>query len=128
MWVMQPDATLDESPPTSGLKYTVLDTVKNARIIGVSVNVTWTVQPTPLQIHITIDGETTGGGFTDPVSTTFYFGSISPGSANIISVSDVDRTAYRAFLIEGKSIKIEVETTGGTVSNMSARVKYALRR
>jgi hypothetical protein len=34
---------------------------------------------------------------------------------------------YRAFLYEGKSIRVQARTTGGTVQNLTARVKYAKR-
>jgi len=37
--------------------------------------------------------------------------------------TDVEVT--RSFLLEGRSVKVEAETTGGTVSNLSATVKYA---
>ena len=69
----QPDASLNQANPVSGTKYTVLDTIRNVRIIGIEVNVTWTVQPSPLEIHITIDGQTLRFFKTDPVSATAYF-------------------------------------------------------
>lgn len=120
----QPDAAISQANPVSGTKYTVLDTVKNARIISIAVWVTWTVQPAPLEIHITIDGIALTCNFTSPVSTTPYsVQNVATDAGFILATPLLD--AYRAFLLEGRSIKVEAEITGGTVSNLSARVKYA---
>lgn len=127
MWVQQANATLDQDDPVSGTKYVVLDTVKMVRILGCHARVAWTVQPTPLEIHITIDGKSLRAYQDNPVTATRYYlgqGVYDEG----YSISDLDYSSRRAFLDEGKSIKIEAETTGGTVSNISALVKYALRR
>lgn len=123
----QADATLSQANPTSGTKYTVLDTTKNVRIISIEVNVTWTVQPTPLEIHITIDGQTITHGQIDPVSTTNYFCYRHPAHAASSQQMTSTLAVYQApaWLYEARSIKIEAETTGGTTSNLSARVKYA---
>ena len=120
----QADAVLDQNNPVSGTKYVVLDTTKNVRIIGIEVHVTWTGQPTPLECHITIDGQSYTASFTDPVSNTLYHvGSSGSTSGFVFSSSDLQNS--RAFLLEGRSVKVEVETTGGTVSSLKARVKYA---
>jgi len=122
----QADATLNQANPVSGTKYVVLDTTEHARIIGISVVVTWTVQPTPLEIHMTIDGQSLVFTKTDPVSATQYAAQLQETQAvTAQSLTNATRCDHRAFLIEGRSIKIEAETTGGTVSNLSARVKYA---
>jgi hypothetical protein len=45
------------------------------------------------------------------------------GKAGFLVTTDyADR---RAFLIEGRSVKVEAQREGGTASNLSARVKYA---
>jgi len=116
----QADATLSQANPVSGTKYTVLDTTKNVRIISVSVQCTWTVQPTPIEVHITIDGVSITVGFTDPVSATSYF---FVNDRSSLCVFTANRA--QAFQLEGRSVKIEAEITGGTVSNLSATVKYA---
>jgi len=124
--VRQADATLNQASPTSGTKYTVLDTVKNARILHIVVACTWTVQPTPLEIHVTIDGVAVSFSQTDPVSTSEYEAAYTSPFYDAQGMADAGtRGAYRAFLDEGRSVKVEVEITGGTVSNLSARVKYA---
>lgn len=121
---MQPDATLSQANPISGDKYTVLDTTKNVRIISIMLKVTWTVQPTPLEVHITIDGQALTGSQANPVSVTNYYVQLHGGQATLF-LNTTDQVIYRTFLLEGRSVKIEVETTGGTVSNLSSRVKYA---
>jgi len=120
----QADATLNQATPVSGTQYEVLATTRNCRIITIAVRCTWTVQPTPLEIWITIDGVTERHYFTDPVSdTAYYVGNEQPFVAenNMATAPHV----HRAFYEEGRSVKIEAEITGGTVSNLSARVKYA---
>jgi len=120
----QADATLNQASPVSGTKYTVLDTTKNVRIISATAKVTWTVQPTPLEFHITIDGQTLIAQKVNPVSAAVNsLQNNTPDTANLGFGNSV--AGYRAFVLEGRSVKIEAETTGGTVSNLSARVKYA---
>ena len=120
------DATLSQAP-VSGTKYTVLDTKRNVRIIGISVQCTWTVQPTPLEIHITIDGQTVTFTFTDPVSATDYFAKNSLATAETAQELTVTQPDV-PFLREGQSVKVEAEITGGTVSNLSARVKWSQKK
>lgn len=127
----QADATLSQANPVSGTKYTVLDTTRNAEIIAISVQCTWTVQPTPLEIHITKDGILNTHAFTNPATATPY-SPIGPSvydAANDV-VTQRLTAAYSAsdvhpFPIRGRTIKIEAEITGGTVQNLTARVKYA---
>lgn len=121
----QTDASLSQAP-TSGTQYTVLDTAEHVRIISIAAVCTWTVQPTPLQIHITIDGQTMTFSKTDPVSATWYFATKIPSTAAAdqeLAAADLQR--YMSYLLEGRSVKVTAEITGGTVSNLSARVKYA---
>ena len=121
----QPDAVLDQENPVSEQKYTVLDTTKNVRIIGTTAKCTWTVQPTPLKLYITIDGRTETFNQVDPVSLTAYKAMLNPRSeSNAFTTVSTDQVA-KAFLIEGRSVKVEVSVTNGTVSNLSARVKWA---
>jgi len=122
----QADATLNQANPVSGTQYEVLATTPNARIYGIMVMVTWTVQPTPLEIHVTIDGRSLNFSQVDPVSATPYMAWFSPGRAeNLQYLITIAAQNIPAFLLEGRSVRVQVETTGGTVSNLSARVKYA---
>lgn len=121
----QADATLNQANPVSGTKYTILNTVRNVRIYSVAVKVTWTVQPTPLEIHFTVDGQTWLTSIANPVSGTAY--QPTKGTAAYTFTADfqmVTATISSAYLTEGRSVKIEAETTGGTVQNLSGRVKY----
>lgn len=130
MWVQQADAVLSQANPVSGTKYTVLDTVKNARIMSMEVDCAWTVQPTPLQLHVTIDGQTIIFSLIDPATATGYYAKVWPASAEDSQGLDGATVfpQYKPFIVEGKSIKIEAEITGGTVQSLDARIKYALRR
>lgn len=121
----QADATLSQANPVSGTKYTVLDTTKNVRVVTAFVSVTWTVQPTPLQIHVTIDGNSLTHQVTNPVSATNYELALNNQGETAQPLSVEGTRLNWGFCYEGRSIKIEVETTGGTVSNLSATVKYA---
>ena len=124
----QADATLNQANPVSGTKYEVLATSKRVRLIGISVQCTWTVQPTPLEIHITIDGQTVTFTFTDPVTATDYIAFNIPNAAEtaqgLKARAEANDLTAPPFLREGRTVKVEAEITGGTVSNLSARVKW----
>jgi len=125
----QADATLSQANPVSATWYTVLDTVLNTRIIGISTNITWaTTQPTPLEIKVTIDGQTVTFTVANPVSATNYFARIATEQALSAQVLDtVDYARERAFLLEGRSVKVEARITWATTqpTPLVARVKYA---
>ena len=129
-WELQTDATVAEAPPGSGTKYTLLATTANVKIISISAVVTWTVQPTPLEIHLTVDGVPVRFAQTDPVSTTNYYPKLLPQQTAILQQCATTVTAATLSalgLCTGRSVKVEVETTGGTVQNLDARIKYAIR-
>lgn len=119
------DAVIAQANPVSGTRYAVLRT-SNARIISLFAQVTWTVQPDPLEIHMTIDGQTLRWYKGNPVTATGYEpengAAADPGWMNL---NITGYFAYRAFILEGRQIFIEAETTGGTVSLLDCRVKYA---
>jgi len=121
----QANATLNQAAPVSGTRYTILDTTKNARILKVSIHCTWTVQPTPLELHITIDGQALTFAQTNPVSTQRYRPIFSPNNVMVNCDDGGTDATIPAFFIEGRSVKIEAEITGGTVSNLSGTVRYA---
>lgn len=127
----QPDAVLTQANPNTGVKYTVLDTIRDVRIISAIANVEWTVQPTPLELHFTIDGQAVAHIKDAPVTATDYFvdtqgGMVLAGNQHGMQAFTANRDT--PFVFEGRSIKIEAETTGGTTQSLDARVKYALRR
>jgi len=139
MMQMQPDALVNMSggtPPVSGTKYewstdgsvaNAIGTQKNVKIIGIQIRCTWTVQPTPLEVHVTIDGNVITHTFSNPVSGTHYFATLAIGSAETNQGLDTSGNvaAYLQPLYEGKSVKVEAEITGGTVSALDMRVKWA---
>jgi len=127
--VHQADAVLNQANPVSGTKYTVLNTTQNVRIIGISTDITWTVtQPTPLEVHLTIDGQALKFTVDDPVSGTNYFARINSASAPTLgSLVTTDQTEDKVFLLEGRSVKVEVEITWATTqpTPLNCRVIYA---
>jgi len=124
----QTDVTLNQANPISGTLYEVLAATPNVRLVMVAVRVTWTVQPTPLEVHITIDGVTYTASYTDPITATDHFlipisaGYPYPGMT-LVLLTEAIRHGYP--IIEGRNIRVQVETTGGTVSALQARVRYA---
>ena len=121
----QPDAVLNQNAPVSGQKYTVLDTTVNAVIHGIIVKVTWTVQPTPLEVFVTIDGQNIRHFEVNPISAQNYFAVPSPTQDETHQGLNTSFGATEMDIYKGRSIKIEVAITGGTVSNISSRVKYS---
>lgn len=127
-WIVA-DAVLNQAAPVTGTKYEVLAETKNVRIIGIAIKVTWTVQPTPLELEVIVDGEQMLFSKTDPVTATLYYPKPSSDRAPATFYLDtVDHPLSRAFLFEGKTVTVNVETTGGTVSNLFCRVKYQVKR
>jgi len=127
----QADAAISQANPISDQLYTVLNTTLNARIISLATYITWaTTQPTNLRIVITIDGNTITYTATTPVSATVYYDSLIPTAAAASqSLSTTAFSPYRAFLLEGRSIKVEVAVTWATTqpTPLVCRVKYAKR-
>ena len=125
----QADAVLAQANPVSTTLYTVLATTPNVRIISMVASVEWTVQPTPLEIVVTIDDVPMTFTQANPVTATNYAAFITEAAtaaAQLLGVVDAN-TPFRAFLLEGRSVLIQARTTGGTVQNLNARVKYARR-
>lgn len=123
---MQADATLSQAAPVSGTKYTILDTTHNVRLLGAYCQCTWTVQPTPLEMHLTIDGIVNSPAKVDPVSDTPYFLRFPAPFHDDAELVTQDDSLSRAFVLEARSLKIELEITGGTVSSLDGRIAYAM--
>lgn len=130
---MQADAYVDQNNPGSGTKYewssdgtqtNKLGALANIRIIGISVYVTWTVQP-DVEVHVTIDGQVLTFDFAAPVSNTPYYAFIQASKTAGTQDLNANNLDHRPFLLEGRSVKIECETTGGTTSKIFMLVKYA---
>ena len=127
----KPDAFLNQTDPVSGTKYGVAElgtAKKNVRIISICGCVLWTVQPTPLEIHVTIDGITYKWTQTDPTDGGFYMCPLDARFSETAQEMVAGASLSSAFVLEGRSVKVEAEITGGTVSNLNARVKWAQKK
>ena len=122
----QADATLSQANPVSTTLYTVLDTTKNVRIIGIEADITWaTTQPTPLEVVVTIDGVVLTAALVNPVSGTLYQWMIQTHAAEPQLVAA--NTSNKSFELEGRSVKVEARITWATTqpTPLVCRVKYA---
>jgi hypothetical protein len=103
--------------------------MQNVRILGIACDVAWVVtQPTPLEIVMTIDGQVLTFVQANPVSGSFYFPWIREFNANnALDMSVASQAPDKAFLIEGKSLKIEVRITWAITqpTPLEVRVKWA---
>jgi len=135
MYRQEDDEAISQANPVSATLYTVLDTVKNCRLISISCNITWAVtQPDPLEVVVTIDGQTLTFSFTNPVSATDYVATIAanlaPDAQPLVEATALTPDRYRPFILEGHSVKVQVRVTWATTqpTPLVCRVKYALRR
>jgi len=135
----QADSVTIIASPVSGTKYewrtgesgagAALGTQKNVRIIGVQVIITWGVtQPTPIEAHLTIDGQPITYSKIDPVTGTGYYirehtMNVAPTAQSLSSTN----LSTMAFTHEGRSVKLECEITWATTqpTNLTMRVKWA---
>jgi hypothetical protein len=130
------DLYVDQANPVSGTKYEwsttglaagAAGTKYNVRLIAAFASVTWTVQPTPLEVHVTVDGETFTAARANPASTTPYY--LFPSFTDVTHDTwNLNATAEngfrRAFLLDARSLKLEAETTGGTSQALNLRVLW----
>jgi len=128
-----PDAVVSQATPVSGTQYTVLDTTRNVRIHACVANVTWTVQPSPLEVHATIDGQTYTWSQANPVTATNYaiIQSVAgDGSAITGGLMALTYGVDTLFVndLEGQSVKVLAEITGGTSDPLACRLKYSVLR
>jgi len=127
----QADAELTQNNPSNTTLYTVLATTKNVRIIGISFNITWAVtQPTAMRVYITIDGLTIISGIGAPVSgTSYHVDMVSDNVLISMPATTTDNAQIRAFLLEGRSVKVEVEVDWAVTqpTPLFCRVRYAAR-
>lgn len=126
----QPDAVLSQANPVSTTLYTVLATTRNVRIISMSDFITWAVtQPTPLDIIVTIDGQTIIFVRDNPVSGTPYSATWQEYSAEVVQTQGPANanTPNRSFLLEGRSVKVEARVTWAVTqpTPLVYRVKWA---
>ena len=129
IYIQQPDAYVSINDPTVGLLYSIppFDVERrDVRIIGVAANCTWTGAPSEGAIYITMDGQLITYLCSGPVSGTTYYA--TNGLAESESNQTLSDTSPAVpFLREGKRIKIQAKITGGVVTNLWVRVKWAKR-
>lgn len=120
-------AVLNQVNPGDGTIYEVLPEVRNVRLINAQIRCTWTLQPTPLELHAVIDGVTWNWSQGNPVSNTSYYPVITPELD--VDAQWLNATLYgyyRASLLDARSLSISAEISGGTVQNLDCWVYYAL--
>ena len=136
----QADSVTIVASPVSGTTYewlagasgagAALGTQENIRIISLTAAVTWaTTQPTPLEVVVTIDGQTIIFKVANPTSGSNYYGvrtSADPESSQNLHTDYLEASRV-AFLLEGRSIKVECKITWATTqpTNLTMRVKWA---
>ncbi len=129
-WTLQPDAYLSQDDPVSATWYPILPTTLNARILSVYCNVDWGVtQPTPLELRVTVDGIPIIYAQANPVSATPYY----PQPAGDLAMAGqymtptTDYAWYKPFIIEGRSISVDVRITWAVTqpTPLRSRVKWA---
>jgi hypothetical protein len=126
-YVQQVDVILNQAAPGTGVIYALLPLTTFVRLISVAAVTTWTVQPTPLQIHSQVDGIGIDGDRANPVSAAYYLAIWDPPGANyfMATYGTIDEYEFgRGFMLECKTLELSAEVTGGTVSNLSSRAKY----
>lgn len=129
----QADAYLSQANPVSTTLYTVLDTTLNVRLTSCTATVTWGVtQPTPLEIVLTIDGQTITHIQANPVSVQAYelsqYSDTAANNQGMIATGNI-RKMSAPFSYEGRSVKVQVRVTWAVTqpTPLECRVKYAKR-
>lgn len=126
VWQRMADATSTTASPSTGVAVTVLDTTKNCRIHSMVVKCTGTL--TNLEIHVTIDGQTITFANASATTNTFNFTKFDSTLAATAQVlqETTEYYAYRQVLLEGCSVKVTIEATGTSLSDLIGRVKYSV--
>ena len=132
----QPDAAKGIDNPVSEQLYEWTDESgnplgfqNNVRIISIFAKVNWeTTQPTPLEAIVTVDGRTLVFKRNNPDSGSSFFACFTGDYAdNEQELSGDNWAKYRAFLLEGRRVKIQFRLTWATTqpTYMGYRVKWA---
>ena len=125
----QPPVIFSQANPVSNTVYPVLTTTKNVRIISLNCYIVWaTTQPTNMRLIVTIDGEVITFTIASPVTATDYFDLLKAGNIDADQLlGTTDYSPYRAFLREGRSVKIDIAITWATTqpTPLGCRVKWA---
>jgi len=110
--------------------YTVLDTTERVRLIMINMQMLTNIET--LQVQITVDGVVLAGEQVAAVVGTQYKVCLTASSyaqaLALVTSADTAFLGLRPFLLEGRSVKVEVrKTTVVGAGNMTASVVYAVR-
>ena len=109
----QTPATLNQAAPVQNTWYTLLDTTTNARIYEIAINIEDDNET--LEVQATIDGETMQAVSLAANHSTehwCYKRASAIGQNDAIAITSTDAlNKQAAFILEGKSVKIEVRKT-----------------
>lgn len=132
IWEYQAPAVLNQAAPVQNTWYTLLDTTSNCRILEVVVNVEDANET--LEVKITIDGETIQADDLAATHSTDYYAYIYNSGVTrldyvkLIAYATEMPAAKNAFMIEGRSIKIEIRKTTATgAGNLTGICTYAVK-
>lgn len=122
---LQAEAVLNQAGAVQNTWYTILDTTLNARIVR--LNVACTVANETVQVRLTVDGQTITSNDALTAGTTYnivWVENAAAGTVNL-TVTTTAATMSTSFLIEGRSIKIEIrKTTAAGASALLAKAIY----
>lgn len=121
---MQEEVTLNQAAPVQNTYYTILDTTENCRVYSCVVRVDTTGEN--LQVRVTVDGQVFTSPSTGVGANTDFMVALGPtttaGQAYKIMTA---ATNWGAFIIEGRSVKIEVrKTTAAGAGNLKGNCRY----
>lgn len=116
---------INQVNPISGTEYEVMATSKHVEILLMSAHVVWTLQPTPLEIHIYINGvkaitHTRG----NPATATEYYANSQPESPLLSQTFTGTLPIIAKLWPRIETIRVTAEITGGTVQNLYCRFLY----
>ena len=119
-------AVLNQAAPVQNTWYTVLDTTLNCCVISIAALVA-TADET-LEVKATVDGVTIAAvSLAATFNTTYYVKLLTTETGGYLQLQASDGYAvYRAFLFEGRSVKVEIRKTTATgAGNLKCCVVYA---
>ena len=121
---LQAEATLDQAAPVQNTWYTVLDTKANCRVWHIAARVD-TANET-LEIRVTVDGVTLTAQEACTAGTTYAIWFKRTPTGNVLDFYGTF-WKYDTFLIEGRSVKVEMRKTTATgAGNLKAALHYSL--
>jgi len=126
IFAIQPPIFLNQANPVSATRYLVLDTTPDVEIIGASVVVSWTTQPTFVFVYFTVDGVEFTFRYQDPAAGTLYYASRwDLAVPQTVQVLELNQARQRNFLFRGHNVKVEAAVMGGVSTSLGCRLWWA---